>query len=503
MAEFLLKTGCDPHSARIAASLAGGSLKRGIEISAEDALSERNRLLDRIGSLSTRDIAPLFATAEELAGSKEKALETLDILVTYLRDILLMQGGSQEVVNARPPLPHRTECRPSSHPTKSWSGSAGFWKPATPSSATSTPGSRWKSCSCAWQTRRGALRPRRRAQGETPPPAIITIRGTPLEEVLAIRIVKIQFHTAGKLYDFNAGNMELKAGDKVIVETERGRSMATVVVAPVEVAEELVPEGLKSIMRKASAEDVEAVARNAVKEKEAYAFCLNRIKERGMAMKLVRVEYLYDGSKAIFYFTADGRVDFRELVKDLAHTFHTRIEMRQIGVRDEAKMVGGLGICGRELCCSSFLRDFEPVSVKMAKEQNLALNPTKISGQCGRLLCCLGYEFETYCTLRKCLPKCGKMVQKGEVKGEVVKLDLFSGTVTVKTDDAQEVVLKGDEIRPENITDRVKKPQKEQEKAPETELRKEAREPQPGSYKGRRDRRDKKSRPQANRQEVI
>ncbi len=124
-----------------------------------------------------------------------------------------------------------------------------------------------------------------------------------------------------------------------------------------------------------------------------------------MEMKLVRVEYLYDGSKAIFYFTADGRIDFRELVKDLAHTFHTRIEMRQIGVRDEAKMVGGIGICGRELCCSSFLREFEPVSVKMAKEQSLALNPAKISGQCGRLLCCLGYEFDTYCTLKKCLPK--------------------------------------------------------------------------------------------------
>ena len=154
-----------------------------------------------------------------------------------------------------------------------------------------------------------------------------------------------------------------------------------------------------------------------------------------MEMKLVRVEYLFDGSKAIFYFTADGRVDFRELVKDLAHAFHTRIEMRQIGVRDEAKMVGGIGICGRELCCSSFLRDFEPVSVKMAKEQNLALNPTKISGQCGRLLCCLGYEFETYCTLRKCLPKCGKRVQCGGVKGEVIKLNVLDGTVTVKTDD--------------------------------------------------------------------
>jgi cell fate regulator YaaT (PSP1 superfamily) len=275
------------------------------------------------------------------------------------------------------------------------------------------------------------------------------------------KIVKIQFHTAGKLYDFNAGQLELKPGDKVVVETERGRSIATVVIAPREFPEKNAPEGLKTITRKAFPEDIEAAARNAAREKEAYTFCLAKIKERGMEMKLIKVEYLFDGSKAIFYFTADGRVDFRELVKDLAHAFHTRIEMRQIGVRDEAKMVGGLGICGRELCCSSFLRDFEPVSVKMAKEQNLALNPTKISGQCGRLLCCLGYEFETYCTLRKCLPKCGKRVQCGNVEGEVIKLNVLEGTVTVRTDDAREMVLKGDDIKPENISDRPKKPQKE------------------------------------------
>ncbi len=312
-----------------------------------------------------------------------------------------------------------------------------------------------------------------------------------------IKIVKVQFNPAGKLYDFNAGNLELKQGDKVIVETERGRSIASVVVSPVEFPSELAPQGLKAITRKAYSEDIEAAARNSAKEKEAYTFCLTRIKERGMAMKLVRVEYLYDGSKAIFYFTADGRVDFRELVKDLAHTFHTRIEMRQIGVRDEAKMVGGIGICGRELCCSSFLREFEPVSVKMAKEQNLALNPTKISGQCGRLLCCLGYEFETYCSLRKCLPKCGKMVQACGVKGEVVKLNLFDGSVTVKTDDAGEVLIKGDDIKPENISDRVKKPQKETDKAPEGETRKDAREPHHQSGKGRRERnRDKEKKQQ-------
>jgi len=281
-----------------------------------------------------------------------------------------------------------------------------------------------------------------------------------LEEVL-LNVVKIQFHIAGKLYDFNAGNLDLHTGDKVIVETERGRSVATVVVPPRSYPKGDLPEGLKTVLRKALPEDIEASGRNASREKDAFDFCLAKIKERAMEMKLVKAEYLFDGSKVIFYFTADGRVDFRELVKDLAHAFHTRIEMRQIGVRDEAKMVGGIGICGRELCCSSFLRDFEPVSVKMAKEQNLALNPTKISGQCGRLLCCLGYEYETYCTLRKCLPKCGKRVQCGGVDGEVIKLHVLDGTVTVRTDDDQQVVIKGDDIKPENISDRLKKPPKE------------------------------------------
>ncbi|SNB45079.1 stage 0 sporulation family protein [Geobacter sp. DSM 9736] len=299
-----------------------------------------------------------------------------------------------------------------------------------------------------------------------------------------VRIVKVQFQQAGKLYDFNAGALQLKTGERVIVETERGKSIATVVIEPREFADTDAPEGIKSIIRKAHADDIDAASRNAAREKEAYSFCLTKIKERGMDMKLVRVEYLYDGSKAIFYFTADGRVDFRELVKDLAHTFHTRIEMRQIGVRDEAKMVGGIGICGRELCCASFLREFEPVSVKMAKEQNLALNPTKISGQCGRLLCCLGYEFETYCSLRKCLPKCGKRVNCGGVEGEVVKLNVLEGTVTVRTDDDRQVVLDGEAIKPEQISDRQKKTGRENEKG-----QAEPRESAPSGGKTRRDRR--------------
>ena len=186
------------------------------------------------------------------------------------------------------------------------------------------------------------------------------------------------------------------------------------------------------------------------REKEAYDFCLRRIKERNMDMKLVRVEHLFDGSKAIFYFTADGRVDFRELVKDLAHTFHTRIEMRQIGVRDEAKMVGGLGICGRELCCASFLRDFQPVSVKMAKEQNLALNPSKISGQCGRLLCCLDYEYETYCDLRKNFPKCGKRVRTVQCSGTVEKMNLLTGELILRQEDGKQIAVKVKELLDEN-----------------------------------------------------
>jgi len=273
------------------------------------------------------------------------------------------------------------------------------------------------------------------------------------------RIARIQFTPAGKLYDFLVGKTAVKPGDRVIVETERGKSLGHVVAGPIEIEDSLIPEGIKQVQRMAEHADLAVLAALAVKEKEAHKFCLARIKERNMEMKLVKVEYLFDGSKAIFYFTADGRVDFRELVKDLAHAFHTRIEMRQIGVRDESKMVGGIGICGRELCCSSYLREFEPVSVKMAKEQNLALNPSKISGQCGRLLCCLSYEFDTYCSLRKGLPKCGKRVQCGCVDGEVVKVNVLQGTVTVKANDDSMVTLNGEDIKPEHVSDRIKKPQ--------------------------------------------
>lgn len=260
------------------------------------------------------------------------------------------------------------------------------------------------------------------------------------------RIVSLKFRDAGKHYHFNALDFELAGGDKVVVETDRGRAMATVVAPPEEVAADAAPEDLKSILRMVTDEDLAMAQGNIGKEKEAFAFCQERIQKRAMEMKLVRTEYLFDGSKIIFYFTADGRVDFRELVKDLAHYFHTRIEMRQIGVRDEAKLIGGLGICGRELCCCSFLTEFSPVSVRMAKEQGLALNPTKISGQCGRLLCCLSYEFETYCHLKKALPKCGRKVQLNGVKGEIVSHDVLRQKVVVRLEDGHTVQATADQI---------------------------------------------------------
>lgn len=262
-----------------------------------------------------------------------------------------------------------------------------------------------------------------------------------------IRIVPLKFQQAGRQYNFNALSLELKPGDKVIVETDRGRAMATVVIPPREVQESEAPDGLKSIQRIATEEDLALAETNAAREKDAHRFCMQRIHSRQLAMKLVRAEYAFDGSKIIFFFTADGRIDFRELVKDLAHYFHTRIEMRQIGVRDEAKQVGGLGICGRELCCCSFLTQFNPVSVKMAKEQGLALNPSKISGQCGRLLCCLGYEFETYKEFKKGMPKCGKKIMWQNNEYNVTSLDILRQQVTLRDGQGHCCCVTMEEIR--------------------------------------------------------
>lgn len=259
------------------------------------------------------------------------------------------------------------------------------------------------------------------------------------------QIVTIQFSKAGKMFDFNAGALLLVKGDHVVVETERGAGVGQIVKPPVE-KDAAAVSSLALVKRKATSDDMATVERISRKEQEAYRFCVDRIIERAMPMKLVRVEYQFDSSKAVFFFTADGRVDFRDLVKDLAHSFHTRIEMRQIGVRDEAKMTGGIAICGRELCCSSFLREFQPVSVKMAKEQNLALNPNKISGQCGRLLCCLDYEYETYCCLRKNFPKSGKRVRTVNAVGVVDKINILTGNITLKLDDNKIIVIKREEI---------------------------------------------------------
>jgi len=261
-----------------------------------------------------------------------------------------------------------------------------------------------------------------------------------------LTLVAVKFRTAGRHYDFNAGPLALRTGDRVVVETNRGRALGTVVHEPRLVAPEAAPDDLKSVLRMASDEDFALAQSTATKEEDAYRFCLDRIKSRQMDMKLVRAEYLFDGSKIIFYFTADGRVDFRELVKDLAHHFHTRIEMRQIGVRDEAKLTGGIGICGRELCCCTFLTEFAPVSVKMAKEQGLALNPSKISGQCGRLLCCLAYEFDTYCELKKGMPKCGRKicVQGNEV--EVMEQNILARTIKVRSSDGSQKEIGVDDL---------------------------------------------------------
>lgn len=262
-----------------------------------------------------------------------------------------------------------------------------------------------------------------------------------------IRIVTLKFQNAGRQYDFNALSIELKAGEKIIVETDRGRAMATAVTVPREIEDKEAPEGLKPILRIATEEDLALADTNAAREKDAYRFCVQKIKSRQLEMKLVRAEYAFDGSKIIFFFTADGRIDFRELVKDLAHHFHTRIEMRQIGVRDEAKLVGGLGICGRELCCCSFLTQFTPVSVKMAKEQGLALNPSKISGQCGRLLCCLSYEFETYSELRKGMPKTGKKVIWQEREHEVINQDILRQQITLRDREGTTCCVTLEELR--------------------------------------------------------
>ena len=247
-----------------------------------------------------------------------------------------------------------------------------------------------------------------------------------------IKVVGVRFRNAGKIYYFGPGNLDLKAGMHVIVETARGVEMGTVMTDPRSVPEEEVVQPLKPVTRIATEADEKNALKNREKEKEAYRICLEKIAKHKLDMKLVDAEYTFDNNKLLFYFTADGRIDFRELVKDLAAVFRTRIELRQIGVRDETKIMGGYGICGRQLCCHTFLSEFAPVSIKMAKEQNLSLNPTKISGVCGRLMCCLKNEEDTYEYLISRLPNVGDTVTTDDgLKGEVSSVNVLRQLVKV------------------------------------------------------------------------
>lgn len=254
-----------------------------------------------------------------------------------------------------------------------------------------------------------------------------------------VKVIGVRFRTAGKIYFFDPGRFRVKKGDHVIVETARGIEFGTVVSEPKEMEGDKIIQPLKPVLRIATPKDMEQEVANKAKEKDAFKICLEKIKKHHLDMKLIDAEYTFDNNKVLFYFTADGRIDFRELVKDLASVFKTRIELRQIGVRDETKIVGGVGICGRALCCHTYLSEFIPVSIKMAKEQNLSLNPTKISGVCGRLMCCLKNEEETYEELNRKLPNVGDFVTTDDgYKGEVHSVNVLRQLVKV-------VIMKDDE----------------------------------------------------------
>ena len=266
------------------------------------------------------------------------------------------------------------------------------------------------------------------------------------------KVIGVRFRKAGKVYYFSPGDADIKAGQHVIVETARGVEYGHVVFGSHEVDDKKVIQPLKPVIRMATAADEEIERRNKEKEKEAFKICLEKIKKHELDMKLIDTEYTFDNNKVLFYFTADGRIDFRDLVKDLASVFKTRIELRQIGVRDETKIVGGIGICGRPLCCASYLSEFIPVSIKMAKEQNLSLNPTKISGVCGRLMCCLKYEEETYEELNGRLPNIGDYVTtddglKGEVHSVSILRQLVKVVVTVNGDEKEIREYKVDQLK--------------------------------------------------------
>ncbi len=276
-----------------------------------------------------------------------------------------------------------------------------------------------------------------------------------------MKVIGVRFRKAGKVYYFDPLEFDIKQGSNVIVETARGVEFGYVVMGIKDLPEEKITQPLKPVLRQATEEDVKAQEANAAKEKEAFKICLEKIRKHNLEMKLIDSEYTFDNNKLLFYFTADGRVDFRELVKDLAAVFKTRIELRQIGVRDETKILGGVGVCGRALCCHTYLSEFIPVSIKMAKEQNLSLNPTKISGVCGRLMCCLKNEEEAYEELNSHLPSVGEYVTtadglKGEVQSTSVLKQLVKVIVTMDNDEK--------EIREYKVSDLKFKPRRKQER---------------------------------------
>mgnify|MGYP000657051595 FL=1 len=276
-------------------------------------------------------------------------------------------------------------------------------------------------------------------------------------------IISVKFKENGRAYSFDPAGIKAEQGEYVIVETQNGTEIGTVSAANHEVAKDAIVKPLKKVIRKATEKDMARREDNKRKEKEAFGICEELILAHKLDMKLVEVEYSFDANKIVFFFTSDGRVDFRELVKDLASRFHTRIELRQIGVRDEAKMLGGLGICGRPYCCKQFLNDFQPVSIKMAKEQGLSLNPTKISGSCGRLMCCLKYEQDAYEYLNSLTPSVGSTVKTPEGNAVVTEVNLITGYLTVRLSDSDSLPFKihRDEVKP--LSRFKKRPKREEE----------------------------------------
>lgn len=299
-----------------------------------------------------------------------------------------------------------------------------------------------------------------------------------------IKIIGVRFRNAGKIYYFDPKKLPIKKGDHVIVETARGIEYGSVVADAREVTDDQVVQPLKPVIRIANADDNARAQRNKEKEKEAFRICLEKIRKHKLEMKLIDTEYTFDNNKVLFYFTADGRIDFRELVKDLASVFKTRIELRQIGVRDETKILGGIGICGRPLCCHTYLSEFAPVSIKMAKEQNLSLNPTKISGVCGRLMCCLKNEQETYEYLNRKLPGVGDIVtlpdgMKGEVSGVNVLRQLVKVLVDVNDEkEMRECPVEELKFKPKHKKEKGKEKKKDRNSSGEQASSEEAKQPE-------------------------